>query len=207
MNKILINNKEIFPSKVVCIGRNYVEHIKELNNETPEEMVFFIKPNSTISNQLFFPKFANSCHYEAEISFLMEENKISAVGFGLDLTLRDVQSKLKQKGLPWERAKSFDNAAVFSEFVSFNGDINKLGVELYINNELKQKGDVSMMINKPHEIIEDFSTFASFEDGDILMSGTPSGVGQFKEGDHFVGKILYGDEVLVEVKFDVQLSK
>ncbi len=206
MNRIVINNREIFPSKVVCIGRNYVEHIKELNNETPDDMVFFIKPNSTISNQLFFPKFANSCHYEAEISFLIEENKISAVGFGLDLTLRDVQSKLKAKGLPWERAKSFDNAAVFSEFVNFKEDISQLGVELYINNELKQKGDVSMMINKPYEIIEEFCTFSSFEDGDILMSGTPSGVGQFKDGDHFVGKILHNDEILLEVKFDVSLS-
>ncbi|PLY10321.1 MAG: 2-keto-4-pentenoate hydratase [Arcobacter sp.] len=203
MNRIVINNKEIFPSKVVCIGRNYVEHIKELNNETPEEMVFFIKPNSAIANQLFFPKFANSCHYESEISFLIEENKISAVGFGLDLTLRDVQSKLKQKGLPWERAKSFDNAAVFSEFVNFNGDISELEVELYINDELKQKGDVSMMINKPLDIMEEFCTFSSFEDGDILMSGTPSGVGQFKVGDHFIGKILCKDELLLEVKFEV----
>ena len=155
---------------------------------------------------MFFPKFANSCHYEAEISFLIEENKISAVGFGLDLTLRDVQSKLKQKGLPWERAKAFDNAAVFSKFINFAGDISLLGIELYINGELKQKGDVSMMINKPKEIMEDFCTFSSFEDGDILMTGTPSGVGQFNVGDHFLGKILYKDEVLHEVTFDVQLS-
>lgn len=205
MKQIIINEKSIFPSKVVCIGRNYVEHIKELNNETPEEMVFFIKPNSAISQQLIFPRSANSCHYEAEISFLIEENKISAVGFGLDLTLRDVQSKLKQKGLPWERAKAFDNAAVFSKFVNFSGDISELGLELYINGELKQKGDVSMMINKPKEIIKEFCTFSSFEDGDILMSGTPSGVGQFKVDDQFIGKIFYKDELILEVTLDVQL--
>ncbi|ADG94034.1 fumarylacetoacetate (FAA) hydrolase [Arcobacter nitrofigilis DSM 7299] len=204
MNKILIDNKKIFPSKVVCIGRNYVEHIKELNNETPEEPVFFFKPNSAISSELVFPKGNTSCHYEAEISFLMEENKISAVGFGLDLTLREVQSKLKQKGLPWERAKCFDGAAVFSKFVSFDGDIEDLGIELYINGELKQKGDVSIMIYKPSEIIKNLCTFSSFEDGDILMSGTPSGVGKFEVNDIFEGKILYKDEVLLNVKFEVK---
>ena len=122
MNAIVLKNIEIFPSKVVCIGRNYMEHIKELNNEIPEDMVFFIKPNSAISNKLVFPKNQNSCHYEAEISFLIEDNKITAVAFGLDLTLREVQNKLKEKGLPWERAKAFDGAAVFSKFISFNDD-------------------------------------------------------------------------------------
>ncbi|MDD2895847.1 MAG: fumarylacetoacetate hydrolase family protein [Aliarcobacter sp.] len=203
MNRILLGNSEIFPSKVVCIGRNYIEHIKELNNEVPQDMVFFIKPNSAISDKLVFPKNQNSCHYEAEISFLIEDNKISAVAFGLDLTLREVQSKLKDKGLPWERAKSFDGAAVFSKFVSFDGDISKLGIELYINGELKQKGDYSLMINKPNEIISDARTFLSFEDGDILMSGTPSGVGKFSIGDEFVGKILLNNEIIIECDFKV----
>lgn len=203
MKNIILSEKSIFPSKVVCIGRNYAEHIKELNNETPDEMVFFIKPNSSISHELVFPKAFESCHYEAEISFLIEENKISAVGFGLDLTLRSVQSKLKAKGLPWERAKAFDNAAVFSKFIPFNKDVSKLGIELYINGELRQKGDYSLMINKPKEIINEFKTFASFEDGDILMSGTPSGVGEFKIGDKFVGKILFDDKIIIEETFIV----
>ena len=203
MNKILLGNCELFPSKVVCIGRNYIEHIKELNNEIPQDMVFFIKPNSAISDKLVFPKNQNSCHYEAEISFLIEDNKISAVAFGLDLTLREVQSKLKEKQLPWERAKSFDGAAVFSKFVSFDGDISKLGIELYINGELKQKGDYSLMINKPNEIISEAKTFLSFEDGDILMSGTPSGVGKFSIGDEFIGKILFNDEIIIESDFKV----
>ena len=203
MNKIVLEDKEIFPSKVVCIGRNYMEHIKELNNEVPEDMVFFIKPNSAISNKLDFPKNQNSCHYEAEISFLIEDNKISAVSFGLDLTLREVQSKLKEKGLPWERAKSFDGAAVFSKFVNFDGDISKLGIELYINGELKQKGDYSLMINKPLEIIKEANSFLSFEDGDILMSGTPSGVGSFKRGDVFLGKILLDEKIIIEESFKV----
>lgn len=203
MNKILLDNTEIYPSKVVCIGRNYTEHIAELNNETPDEPVFFFKPNSSISDDLIFPKGEASCHYEAEISFLIEENKISGVGFGLDLTLRETQSKLKEKGLPWERAKSFHNSAVFSNFVSFSADVSQLEVELYINDELKQKGGVEMMITKPQEIIDELLTFSSFEDGDILMSGTPKGVGKFNIGDIFVGKILYNDKVIVERRFKV----
>ena len=203
MNRIVLEDSEIFPSKVVCIGRNYMDHIAELNNEVPEDMVFFIKPNSAISNKLDFPKNQNSCHYEAEISFLIEDNKISAVSFGLDLTLREVQSKLKEKGLPWERAKSFDGAAVFSKFVNFDGDISKLGIELYINGELKQKGDYSLMINKPLEIIKEANSFLSFENGDILMSGTPSGVGSFKVGDVFLGKILLDEKIIIEESFKV----
>lgn len=203
MNRILLKNSEIFPSKVVCIGRNYMEHIKELKNEIPEDMVFFIKPNSAISDKLIFPKNQNSCHYEAEISFLIEDNKITAVAFGLDLTLREVQNKLKNKQLPWERAKAFDGAAVFSKFVSFDGDISQLGIELFINGELKQKGDISMMINKPLDIIKEANSFLSFEDGDILMSGTPCGVGEFKRGDLFVGKILFENKIIVEEEFFV----
>ncbi|KAB7884806.1 fumarylacetoacetate hydrolase family protein [Poseidonibacter ostreae] len=203
MNKILIDNKEIYPSKVFCIGRNYTEHIAELNNETPDEMVFFIKPNSSISDSLVFPKGNESCHYEAEISFVINDNKITAVGFGLDLTLREVQSKLKAKGLPWERAKSFDKASVFSEFKSFDGDINELSIQLFINDELKQDGNVSMMINKPYEIIKEANTFLSFENGDVLMSGTPKGVGEFVVGDKFLGKILYKNEVLIQKEFIV----
>lgn len=203
MNHIFLDEQKLFPSKVVCIGRNYSEHIAELNNEVPEDMVFFIKPNSSISTHLTFPKGNESCHYEAEISFLIEENKVNAVGFGLDLTLREVQSKLKEKGLPWERAKAFDGAAVFSKFVPFSGDVSKLGLELYINGELKQKGDVPMMINKPDEIINEARTFLSFEDGDILMSGTPKGVGQFKLGDKFITKLLFDNEVIIEETYIV----
>ncbi|MDN5100354.1 fumarylacetoacetate hydrolase family protein [Aliarcobacter butzleri] len=203
MNKILLNDKEMIPSKVVCIGRNYVDHIKELNNEIPENMVFFIKPNSAISQKLILPQNQTSCHYEAEISFLIKEDKIVAVGFGLDLTLREIQSKLKEKSLPWERAKAFDNSAVFSKFVEFKQDISKLEIELFINDELKQKGDYSLMINKPDEIIKEAKTFLSFEDGDILMSGTPKGVGEFKKGDIFVGKILYDKKVIIEERFEV----
>jgi len=203
MNTIKIENKNITPSKVVCIGRNYVDHIKELNNEMPTDIVFFIKPNSCISNQIIFPKGHESCHYEAEISFVIQNNKITAVGFGLDLTLREVQAKLKEKGLPWERAKSFHNAAVFSDFVSIS-DIENLSVELEINAKLIQKGGVDLMIHKPYDAINEALTFTSFEDGDILMTGTPKGVGKFNIGDVFVGRILDNDNIIIEETFIVQ---
>ena len=202
MRNIILDNKEIIPSKVLCIGRNYSEHIAELNNEVPSEMVFFLKPNSSISKELIFPKAHNTCHYEAEISFILKDNKLAAVGFGLDLTLREVQSKLKEKGLPWESAKAFDNAAVFSDFVSLEDeDISNLEIELYINGTLKQKGDVSLMINKPNEILKEANTFLSFEDGDIIMSGTPKGVGTFEKGDKFLGRIILNDKVIIEQSF------
>lgn len=203
MKKILLENEEIQPSKVVCIGRNYIEHIKELNNELPENMVFFIKPNSSISNKIFFPRNSISCHYEAEISFLINDNKISGVGFGLDLTLRDVQSKLKAKGLPWERAKSFDNSAVFSRFVPFKYENENLEIKLYINNNLVQNSNINHMINKPNEIIDEARTFLSFENGDILMSGTPKGVGEIKIGDKFKGEISLDGKILIEEEFEV----
>jgi 2-keto-4-pentenoate hydratase/2-oxohepta-3-ene-1,7-dioic acid hydratase in catechol pathway len=201
MKSIKLKEEKIYPSKVVCIGRNYTEHIQELNNDTPDEMVFFIKPNSSISDKLIFPKGHESCHYEAEISFLIEEGKISAVAFGLDLTLRVVQSKLKNKGLPWERSKAFDNAAVFSDFVYLDSFDESLEVELYINSNLVQKGNISLMINKPLKIIKEAESFLSFEDGDILMTGTPKGVGEFKVGDIFEGKIIHNNKVLIEKKF------
>ncbi len=205
MNSILLNGSKIFPSKVVCVGRNYKKHILELNNEIPGELVFFFKPNSSISKKLTFPKNFESCHYEAEMSFLIMEDKISAIAFGLDLTLREVQSKLKEKSLPWERAKAFDNSAVFSDFVSLEDDANldDLSIELFINGQLRQEGTIPQMINNPQNIIKELNSFSSFENGDILMTGTPSGVGKFKKGDTFLGKILLNKKVIVEKEFKV----
>jgi len=203
MIPIVLNNKEILVSKVVCIGRNYSEHIKELQNEVPSEMVFFIKPNSSISSSIVFPKGQNSCHYEAELSFLIKENKIHAVAFGLDMTLREKQSELKKKGLPWERAKSFKHAAVFSDFITCEEDVKNLSLELYINGELKQEGGYDLMINKPKDIIREFNSFNSFDENDILMSGTPKGVGKFNIKDIFLGKILLNGETILEKEFIV----
>ena len=202
MKTINFNNKTITPSKVVCIGRNYVEHIKELNNETPDTMVVFNKPNSAISDELFY--ISEDTRFEGEICFLIEGGEIAGIGFGLDLTKADIQNKMKKKGLPWERAKAFNNSAVLSKFVALNCDISQLKLELYINEKLIQFADYDLMIYKPKEMLEEIKTFMSLEDGDIIMSGTPKGVGNYKVGDIFIGKIYSNETLLVESKFEVK---
>lgn len=197
MQTIISNGKEVTPSKVVCVGRNYVEHIQELNNEVPTSMVLFMKPNSSISGQLtVFPQ--TPLHYEGEISFLIQNGTIAGVGFGLDLTNRSLQSELKAKGLPWERAKAFDGAAVMSSFVTVTpSQIDKLSMQLWINDALVQEGNIDLMIYKPKIIIEEIRSFCTLEDNDIVMSGTPKGVGSYVQGDKFIGKIfLEGREIL-----------
>ncbi|MDH3354929.1 MAG: fumarylacetoacetate hydrolase family protein [Chromatiales bacterium] len=203
MNTIKLDNRKISPSKIVCVGRNYVEHIEELNNDIPSEPVIFIKPNSSISDNLCFNK-NDAIHYEGEISFLIQSGDLYGIGFGLDLTKRDVQSKLKAKGLPWERAKSFDKSAVFSSFVPFNGNIQALRMELYINGNLSQQAGYELMLNKPAEILDEVKKNFSFEDGDLMMTGTPSGVGAIQIGDQFLGKIFEGNKLLVEGAWTVQ---
>lgn len=199
MKNVKFENKKIIPCKIVCVGRNYVEHIKELNNEIPDEPVYFIKPNSAISNELKTVDYS-PIHYEGEICFLIENKQIVGVGFGFDLTLREIQSKLKQKGLPWERAKAFKNSAVFSEFVRID-DINALGIEVYKNGELVQKGDISLMMYKPEFLVSDIDKIFGLDDGDIIMSGTPKGVGVINRGDKFIGRILKNGDVLIEKEF------
>ncbi|MEA3500694.1 MAG: fumarylacetoacetate hydrolase family protein, partial [Candidatus Marinimicrobia bacterium] len=133
MNHIILKNKRITPSKIVCVGMNYAEHIQELDSKKPSGIVIFNKPNSAISDDLFFIN--DKVRFESEISFLINDEKISGVGFGLDLTKADEQIRLKNNGHPWERSKAFDKSAVFSEFVKFSGDITKLKLELYINDK------------------------------------------------------------------------
>ena len=197
MNNIQIEDGTLQPSKVVCIGRNYVAHIEELNNVVPDQPVIFIKPNSAISDEIHFQD-EEEIHYEGEISFVIKDNQISAVGFGLDLTKRAVQSKLKEKGLPWERAKAFDASAIFSEFKTIVGNIKDLRLELYINGELIQKGGCELMLFKPDTILKDVSSFLTLENGDVIMTGTPAGVGKINAGDEFVGKIFSVDQLIIE---------
>lgn len=199
-NYIEFNGRQVLPSKVVCVGRNYVEHIKELNNATPTEPVIFVKPNSAISSELVLVG-NDEIHYEAELAFLIEADKLVAVGFGLDLTKRQIQNELKAKGLPWERAKAFDQSVVFSEFVPIKGDIKDLNLELYINGQLQQQGGVCMMLNTPSDLSNDINAFMSLEDGDVLMTGTPAGVGQIYAGDEFIGKVFNAEQLLVEVRW------
>ncbi|MFT7823685.1 MAG: fumarylacetoacetate hydrolase family protein [Sulfurimonas sp.] len=194
MNQITFNHAQITPSKVVCIGRNYVEHIEELGNETPDTMVVFNKPNSAITDTLHF--ISEDTRFEGEICFLIMDGEIAGIGFGLDLTKADIQNRMKQKGLPWERAKAFDGSAVLGEFVPFSGPVETLRMELYINDELVQFADYGLMIYKPSEMIEEIKSFMCLEEGDIIMSGTPKGVNSYKAGDSFTGRI-YSDDTLL----------
>lgn len=197
MNTVDFGKLVVTPSKVVCIGRNYADHIAELNNEVPSEPVIFVKPNSAISNKLCTHK-VDEIHYEAEISLLVKDNQYYAIGLGLDLTKRDIQSTLKAKGLPWERAKSFDHSAVFTSFVPIPNDISDVSLRLTINGELKQEGGVELMLHKPNAILSEITTFMSVEDGDIIMTGTPKGVGIVNAGDTFELALFKGTECLLE---------
>ncbi len=193
---IFYNREKIYPTKIVCVGRNYVKHIEELGNELPDDIVLFMKPNSSITDEIEIKRFEN-VHYEGELSFLIgkglsfkdipsvNSDVIKGIGFGLDLTLRELQSKLKAKGLPWEKAKGFDGAAFFSDFKKITKDIdlNNIEYQLKINGETRQRTTSSHMIFKPITIIKKILEYFSLEENDIIMSGTPSGVGVLNKGD------------------------
>ena len=196
MQKIVFDKESISPSKVICIGRNYVAHIEELGNEIPENMVIFNKPNSAITQTLYY--FNPMCRFEGEICLIIKESKIAGLGLGLDLTHAQLQNRLKQKGLPWERAKAFDGSAVLSEFIAFEGELQDIRFELYHNGTLVQYADYSLMMYKPHEMIEEIQKFMTLEDYDIIMTGTPKGVGTYQKGDLFEMK-LYEKEALLLV--------
>ncbi|HEY0289601.1 MAG TPA: fumarylacetoacetate hydrolase family protein [Pseudomonas sp.] len=193
-----------FPlGKVVCIGRNYAEHAKELDNPVPTEPLLFIKPGSCvvpIEGGFTIPADRGSVHYEAEIVVLIgkplsknpgrEEvlDAISGIAPGLDLTLRDLQSKLKEKGLPWELAKSFDGAAVIAPFVSPDAfpDLTDIPIRLTVNGEVRQDGNSSLMLNPIVPMIQHIASHFSLQAGDLIMTGTPAGVGPFNVGDKIV---------------------
>ncbi len=197
MNEILVDGKRITPGKIVCVGRNYVQHIEELGNEIPENMVVFLKPNSTITCQLLSEHLDEKIHYEGEIAFLFEKGTFSAVGFGLDLTKRGLQTRLKEKGLPWERAKAFDGAALFSDFVSLNADYSRISMSLDINGQTMQSAGTDLMMYKPQEILNEIAQFITLEDGDLVMTGTPKGVGTITKGDSFTGSILIDSQEIL----------
>ncbi|WP_026994722.1 fumarylacetoacetate hydrolase family protein [Flectobacillus major] len=185
--------------KILCIGRNYAEHIAELNNERPSEPVLFIKPDTAIlrdNEPFYYPEFSQDIHHEVEI--VLKINKMGKniepkfahkyyeeIGIGIDFTARDLQSKLKEKGLPWEKAKAFNGSAPISGFIpkgEFN-DLNNLNFHLEINGELRQKGNTSMMLWNFDEIIAEISKYFTLKTGDLIFTGTPAGVGSVKIGD------------------------
>ena len=202
MQQINFNNKKVTPSKIICIGRNYVEHIKELNNETPDSMVVFNKTNSALSSELYYIN--ENTRFEGEICFLIQNKKIAGIGFGLDLTDAKIQKKMKEKGLPWERAKSFDKSAVLSDFIEFEGNIEDIRMELFLNTKLIQEATYDLMIYKPNEMLKEIDSFMSLEDNDIIMSGTPKGVGYYKVNDNFTGKIYNKNKLVLTIDWQVK---
>ncbi len=195
----------LFPKKITCIGRNYVEHIQELGNAMPDEMVIFNKPPSCISDTLQSSHQGEALHYEGELCFIVHKNRPTAVAFALDLTKRGMQSKLKEKGLPWERAKSFDGAIVASDFVAIEQkDIGSLSLKLLIDGELIQHGTTTHMLYPVQVAIDELAQWQQLQDGDWLLSGTPKGVGEVKSGQVFEGQVLLNDTVIVSSKWQAQ---
>ncbi|EIK71746.1 FAH family protein [Pseudomonas synxantha BG33R] len=193
-----------FPvGKLVCIGRNYVEHAKELDNPVPTEPLLFIKPGSCVvplEGGFAIPTERGSVHYEVEIAVLIgkplsnkpnREEVLDAIsGFApaLDLTLRDKQAELKSKGLPWEIAKCFDGAAVLAPFVvsSTFADVTDIGIRLTINGEVRQDGNSAQMLNPIVPMIQYMAGCFSLQAGDVILTGTPAGVGPLNVGDELV---------------------
>lgn len=198
-------NEQLPLGKIVCIGRNYAEHAKELGNEVPPKPVLFLKPASAIiysGGDVIHPSFGDDLHHEIELvlligsdvksaSFEDAENAIAGYGVGLDMTLRDVQSKLKSKGHPWTLAKCFDTSAVISDFVL--KDDYKLSLDeritLSVNGVIKQEDTLASMIFNPAELVEYISSVMILEKGDLIFTGTPAGVSKVNRGDKLVGKI------------------
>ncbi|WP_282175806.1 fumarylacetoacetate hydrolase family protein [Vibrio nereis] len=201
MYSVKLDEELVYPTKVVCVGRNYLEHIQELNNAIPEQMVVFNKPSTSISSTLRSAH-QEPLHYEGEICFLVKDSQLYGVGLGLDLTKRGLQSKLKEKGLPWERAKAFDGSAVFSRFIPLAGlDIHQLEIELFINCVRVQKGDVSQMMYSPNVILQELQSYTTLQDGDVIMTGTPQGVGEVHQGDVFLARLKQNEETLIEIEW------
>lgn len=192
------------PGKAVCVGRNYADHIAELANETPQQPLLFIKSNNAfaeLGETLLIPK-SGECHNELELAFLIADTLshasvsqvyegIAGVGLALDLTLRDVQTALKQKGLPWERAKAFDGSCAVSAFVP----VAKLDLQqpfaftLHVNGELRQNGNSNKMLWPWVDLISHISESFSLLPGDIVLTGTPKGVGELQSGDNLVAEL------------------
>jgi 5-carboxymethyl-2-hydroxymuconate isomerase len=191
--------------KILCIGRNYSEHIKELGNAPPEAPVIFIKPASSVIGEgeaIVIPPYSHDCHHEAELALLIgrkgkdipEEQAmeyIAGYGVGIDLTLRDVQGELKKKGLPWEIAKGFDTSCPLSAFVEASdvADPQNLQIRLTVNGEIRQDGNTSRMIHRIPAIISHMSVSFTLEPGDVILTGTPAGVSRIVSGDTLAAEI------------------
>lgn len=202
--------------KIICVGRNYADHIEELQNQKPKDPVLFLKPDTALiqKNQPFFiPHFTSEIHYEVEV--LVRINRIGKhiqekfapkyyeeIGLGIDFTARSLQNELKEKGLPWEKAKAFDGSCLVGDWVSKTefGNLNKLPFSLEKNGKVVQQGATQNMLWKIDELISYVSQFFTLKIGDILLTGTPAGVGTVKENDLLVGFLDGKQNFSVKIK-------
>lgn len=199
MISVKLGSEKYQVGKIVCVGRNYVEHAHELGNEVPEFPLIFLKPPSNIifsGGKIVHPEYSNDMHHEVELVLLIgedvkcvstddAENSIVGYTVGLDMTLRDIQDKLKIKGHPWTLAKCFDSSAVLGDFVSVKQLPLNLDswLSLSVNGNEKQNSDLNKMIFKPNDIVSYISSVMKLEKGDLIFTGTPAGVGKVKKGD------------------------
>jgi 5-carboxymethyl-2-hydroxymuconate isomerase len=191
--------------KVVCVGKNYDKHIKEMNSERPDDPVLFLKPSTAIIHEdddIVLPSYSREVHHEIELALLVTKQAkriaaadwkdyVGGAGIALDLTLRDHQRVAKDKGLPWSVCKGFDGSCPVSQFVSLKEipDIQSLTIELLVNGETRQKGSTSEMIYKVDEIVSYISGIFTLEPGDMILTGTPAGVSKLNHGDRLEAKI------------------
>jgi len=205
MHTVKLDGQNIPIGKIVCIGRNYAEHIKELGNQTPDKPVIFIKPASSLVSSggtVVIPGYSDDCHHEIELAVLIGKTAkdvtaeaalgyVSGYAVALDLTLRDVQGVQKEKGLPWEIAKAFDTSCPLSDFVPASQVDNpqELQLKLTVSGEVRQNGNTRDMIRSIAELIAATSAYFTLEEGDVLLTGTPSGVGRIVSGDRLEASI------------------
>lgn len=190
--------------KIICIGRNYAEHAKELKNELPIEPLFFLKPDTALTqgNSVYYPEFTQNLHYEAELvlkigktgKYIDEKyayKYVNEYSLGVDFTARDLQDECKTKGLPWEKAKAFDGSAVVGQFLPLTrwDDLKSLDFKLLKNGDMVQHGNTKDMIFSCEHIISYVSRYFTLKVGDLIYTGTPAGVGQVKIGDALIGSI------------------
>lgn len=204
--KIPATNQQFTIGKIVCLARNYAEHARELGNETPAAPVLFMKPASSVigdGEAVHIPSYSQECHYEVELAVLIGKQcravqaekameYVAGYGVGIDMTLRDVQNGLKAKGLPWEIAKGFDTSCPLSDFVPANlvADPHALNLKLAVNGESRQDGWSSDMIHRVPRIVAHISAIFTLEPGDVILTGTPAGVGQVRAGDVMTAEIV-----------------
>ena len=202
--------------KIFCVGRNYVEHVKELGNEVPDEPIIFMKPKSALLQNhtpFYYPEFTNELNFECELvlrickngKYIQEKhaaNYYNGITAGIDFTARDIQTKLKEKGLPWEKAKAFDNSAAVGKFIDITPQLNKKNINFSfkLNSQVMQKGNSGDLIFNFDSLIAHISNYFSINIGDLIFTGSPAGVGECVVGDELEAFIENQSVLKLEIK-------